>query len=210
MLYSKKFEKTKGARSQNLFSSQKPNSTLELVEVVRLSNKALLGYLAGERKISLDVVFPYLSEIHYKNTESGKTYFAFGIQNKSDGFEIRNRYFKSSIGKKDFSFFKGAGDNTSVLVFEGFLDFLSYLTHQIITLPQEDVIILNSASYKNPVLDFIKAHGYQTAFTFFDNDKTGEQITDQFLSDLAATQVKPMNHLYAGFKDYNDFLTHRF
>lgn len=208
MFYSKRFKYKTPA--QNLFSSQEQPSTLELIKVIRISNKALLGYLVGERKIKLDVVFPYLSEIHYKNTENGKLYFAFGIQNRSDGFEIRNRYFKSSIGQKDFSFFKGTGGQNAALVFEGFLDFFSYLTHQNILRPEEDVIILNSASYRKPVLDFIKSRNYQSIFTYFDNDNTGTQLTSQFSDELTVMQVRSMNHIYADFKDYNDYLVHAF
>ena len=63
-----------------------------------LYNRVLLRYLA-ERGISSDVAVPNCREVRY--TLHGKRYFAIGFRNVSDGYELRNRFFKASLSPKD-------------------------------------------------------------------------------------------------------------
>ena len=56
-------------------------------------------------------------------------------------------------------------------------------------------------------IDFIKQSDYKEIYTFFDNDHSGEKTTQMFIEEPQFKgKVQPQNHLYADFKDYNQFL----
>lgn len=57
-------------------------------------------------------------KVQYRNNENEKVYFATGILNEKVRYQIRNAYFKSSIGEKQ----------GQAAVFEGFMDLLPALT----------------------------------------------------------------------------------
>lgn len=197
--------------SKNQFSFQQqrheqpPESALKFdrVEPIRL----MLPYITDVRKIAPAVAKHYLFDVHFENLTTGKKYFAAGIPNRAGGYEIRNPFFKSSIGKKDISFIKGQGQTASILAFEGFIDFLSYLTDKKLEVPTEDVVILNSASFSKVAMELIEQGTYQQIFTFFDNDKTGQGLTTNFQEKFGPSKIQAMNQLYEGFRDYNEKLT---
>ena len=98
-------------------------SNILITSVLPLTNNALLNYLT-ERKINLDVAREQCCEVHY--SVDGKTYFAVGFVNDAGGYEVRNKYFKGCISPKGITTIAKGTD--SCTVFEGFMDFLSYLT----------------------------------------------------------------------------------
>ncbi len=181
------------------------DSTLELIEAKPLSSLSLIKYLTEQRAINLSAARTHLEEIHFRNNTEGKNYFAAGIKNKSGGYEVRNPYFKSSIGKKDFSLIEGGAGRGEAMVFEGFMDFLSCLTDTGKKQMKCDVLVLNSVSFRKPVADFLKAGGYQKVYTFFDNDKGGTEATEYFKQELGSI-VETCNHFYLPHKDYNQLL----
>ena len=63
-----------------------------------------------------------VKEIHYRVND--KNYFGIGFKNDSGGYEIRNKYSKICLGKKDISTIKNGKE--SLRIFEGFFDFLSF------------------------------------------------------------------------------------
>ena len=111
------------------------------------NKSSLFNYITIDRKIDPLTAARYLKEVRFSNRENGKKYFAVGFPNLSGGFEIRNPYFKSSLGTKDMSFVKGNGTGKEVWIFEGFMDFLSKLTQENFEVPPADCLILNSVSY---------------------------------------------------------------
>lgn len=184
-------------------------ATFELETVLNFGSKAksIMFYITTERGINPDVAKYYLKEVHFKNLENGKSYFAAGFFNTKNGYEIRNPFFKSTIGEKAISHI----DNKSktVLVFEGFLDFLSYLTDKKLIRPSDDVIVLNSVSFQEQAAELITTKAYTTICTFFDNDKTGNELTNNYAEQFKNRQFKPQNALYINQKDYNSALTER-
>lgn len=118
------------------------------VQVKSLAHPVLLDYLKS-RKIDLKTAQTLCKEVCY--TVRGKFYFAVGFANDSGGYEIRNRYFKGALPPKDTTWIRPQKSNRSCRLFEGFTDYLSYLTlckqgdvswHS----SDEDFLILNSAS----------------------------------------------------------------
>lgn len=175
------------------------NPVLELKTVSALQKS--WQYIKG-RGINDAVAKAYLFDIEFINRKTGKTYFAAGIKNLSGGYEIRNPFFKSSIGKKDMTLIKGDEDTKTISVFEGFMDFLTYLTDEKITKTKEDILILNSLSFQQQAKIFLESGRYEQILTFFDNDRTGREATEDFTKSFF-DKVEPQNHRYEGFDDYN-------
>lgn len=188
----------------NLFSFHKQAKILipeekgyEIVNVKVLEHKALLDYLKS-RKIDLETAKSYCKEIHYRLGE--KTFFAIAFENISKGHETRNKYFKGCLGKKDITVIENGGDD--VFVFEGFLDFLSYLTLFPNRNLKEDYIILNSVSLIEKITKCIQK--YDIVYAFLDNDKPGKSA----LKLLKTNKQNVINGslLYSGYNDLNEYL----
>ena len=177
--------------------------TLRLEKVNTLKNNSLIEYLTKERAINFSIANLYLREIHFTNTGNKKIYYALGMENMSGGYEIRNPFFKSSLGKKDITIVHGQ-DRGEVSIFEGYLDFLSYLTDQNKSKLKGDVLILNSIVFSEKAANLILAQSYSKVFTFFDNDKKGAETLAFF--QKVPIKIISCNHLYSNHKDYNQFL----
>ena len=105
-------------------SSSEPS--FQHLEIVPLSSPALLAYLQG-RGINTELAKRECSEARF--THNGKRYFAIAFPNGSGGFEVRNRYFKGCIAPKEISHIRQSGKaRNTCYVFEGFMDYLSFLT----------------------------------------------------------------------------------
>ncbi|HIP34099.1 MAG TPA: hypothetical protein EYG89_05190 [Bacteroidia bacterium] len=74
-----------------------------IIKVKSLENQALLNYLKS-RCIKIEVAKKYCQEIYYEM--NGKNYFAICFKNNSGGFEIRNKYFKGCLDKKEITIIK--------------------------------------------------------------------------------------------------------
>lgn len=166
-------------------------------KVLPLDNSVLLGYMA-ERKINPDIARRHCREIHY--TVNGKPYFAVGFVNDAGGYELRNKYFKGCISPKEITAIDNGLD--ACAVFEGFMDYLSYLTLKNQQHPQIDIVVLNSVVLLEKAMGFLKRHN--TIHTFLDNDEAGKRT-------LAAIQrvcknVIDQSAYYKNHKDLNERL----
>ncbi len=111
-----------------------------IIEIIDIQHPALLEYLKS-RKVENQTT--YLKEIHYQIND--KSYFGIGFKNDSGGFEIRNKYSKICLEKKDVSMIKNGSENLKI--FEGFFDFLSFKNiEKSLSDEKSDYIILNSVS----------------------------------------------------------------
>ncbi|MDR1202169.1 MAG: toprim domain-containing protein [Tannerellaceae bacterium] len=161
-----------------------------------LTHPALLDYL-NERKINLEIAKRYCSEVHYSIAD--KLYFAIGFRNDAGGWELRNRYFKGSSTPKNITTINN-GSN-SVMVFEGFMDFLSYLSLKQNASPTIDSAILNSIANLPKAIPFLQIH--QTTHVFLDNDESGKRAV-QSLSPVCK-EVIDQSVFYRNHKDLNDY-----
>ncbi len=166
---------------------------------------SLTAYITTKRGINPEIAVRYLSEVHFTNRETGKRYFAVGFENLSGGYEIRNAFFKSSLGAKDMSFINGSGAGDAIWVFEGFMDFLSKLTLDAARTLDADALILNSVSYTEKAIQFIREKGYKKILGCFDNDRAGDDATEKFKSEFGEV-FSDKRSVYQGFKDLNEFL----
>lgn len=189
--------------------------SIERFEVVSLGHRALVAYLQ-ERGIPAYIAKAKCKEAHYSVNGSLRSafgaerrknsYFAVAFENVSGGWELRNRYFKGCRGRKDISYLPWArdGPSTECAVFEGFIDYLSALTLDIIS--GVDAIILNSIVNVNKAVPYLK--GYTAINCYLDNDNAGQTALAE-LTAIYGSTVIDRSTLYSEFNDLNDFLVNR-
>lgn len=197
------------AEKQNFFSflnqnipNQKfenPSKSYEILDVNEIQHPALLEYLR-ERKVESQTEF--LKEIHYRMNDKNK--FGLGFKNDSGGYEIRNKYSKICLGKKDVSTIKN--ESESLRVFEGFFDFLSFKNvENFLEKEPADYLILNSVSMISKIKKSLEA--YDNVELYFDNDEAGNRAVEMIKNKNEIAE--DCRVLYSDFKDLNDWIIHK-
>lgn len=182
-------------------ASNEEESVLKIELVTKLTHPALLNY-SKSRGINNDLLVQYCNQVHYSVGE--KSYFAIGFKNDQGGYELRNKLFKNCSTPKWFSHLKNG--NEKLIIFEGFLDFLSLLTANQKSRKGHDFLVLNSCLLKEKIpLEILQ--GYSQIFLFLDNDSKGKETANYFLSSLS--NATDCSSLYAPFNDVNDWLTNK-
>ena len=166
-----------------------------IIEVKDIQHQASLEYLKS-RKVENQLEF--LKEIHYRMND--KNYFGIGFKNDSGGYEIRNKYSKICLGKKDVSMIKNGSENLKI--FEGFFDFLSFKNiEKSLSDEKSDYIILNSVSMISKIKNLLK--NYKKIELYFDNDEAGNRAVENLKKEFE--NVEDDRILYKDFKDLNDW-----
>jgi len=183
---------------------------LELIDARPLQHFVILNYLADERAIPAPLAQRYLKTVRYRNTATGKEYFAFGMENQAGGYEIRaasSQYnFKSALNARDITIIPGTASGRSTAhVFEGMTDFLSFLILNGVEESPDDCIIMHSLSSFHRAVAHIRSQNYQAVKTYLDNDKAGQQGTDRFKAEFGAILL-PQGEAFAPHHDLNDLL----
>jgi hypothetical protein len=196
-------------KNQNSFSFR-PQENLPIFEDIRilpLENPALLQYLKN-RNIHIPFAQHICKEVHYKLKE--KPYFTIGFENDWGGYELRNEYFQGGLSPKTITT-KQNGNNTCC-IFEGFIDYLSYLTllqkqnPNVPAINNQDYIILNSVSNVSKVIDIIK--NYKEKYCYLDNDKSGVSTFTE-IKNKCGTNIFDRSIHYKEYKDLNDYLCNK-
>ncbi len=167
--------------------------------VMPLEHPALFAYLQS-RKIPTSLACRFCKEVVYQN--GAGTYFAIGFENDLGGYELRSSFFKCSSSPKGITQIESGSD--VVLVFEGFIDFLSYMvltdTPSAIAM---DFIILNGLGFFQTALPRLES--YRQVNLFLDNDKAGQNCSRQAVSSNPQ-KFTAFNELYRDAKDLNEYL----
>ena len=167
----------------------------------------LQKYLMEERCINMEKAMPFLRCISYE--VRGLHYQAIGFANQSGGYELRdNGSFKGTIAPKDITpvFTDKITDRMKpVCVFEGFMDFLSFLSmkEEIIS----HCLVMNSVSNVARSIRSLNDRQVSSIRTFLDNDEAGRRATEDFIE--AGFKVDDMSVHYRNFKDLNEYHIHR-
>jgi hypothetical protein len=176
------------------------------LEVMPLSSPALFSYLR-ERGINTELAKRECREVHYLT--DGKPYFAVGFPNRSGGYEIRNKFFKGCIAPKDITHIRQTEPGETCCLFEGFMDYLSFLTLRQERHPDhpalggQDHIVLNSVSNLSKAL--YPLGNYEKIHCFFDNDTAGIRAVQELYKEYSF-RVRDSSRIYSGYKDLNDYL----
>ncbi|WP_279170592.1 toprim domain-containing protein [Prevotella denticola] len=180
-----------------------PQNSFENLQVLSISHPALIKYL-GERCIDIEIARTVCKELHFDTR--GKHYFGIGFPNIAGGYEIRNPFFKGCIAPKDISHFYAEEPKKVCFLFEGFMDFLSFMTlrrKENDGLKRQDYLVLNSVSNIHKALEPL-SH-YENIQCFLDNDEAGRKAYQALLMELKVP-VTDSSGLYADCKDLNEFL----
>jgi hypothetical protein len=146
-----------------------------------------------------------IKEVYYvieSGPKKGTTYFSAGWQNENGGWELRNRVglfeFKACLDRKGISFVNGSSEKLAI--FEGFLDYLSWLKDNPNS--ADSIIVLNSVNLLDIGIE--RAKTYRQISAYFDRDKAGETAFGLLKQTLA--HAEDCSEAYTGFKDYNEML----
>ena len=187
------------------------NEARKLIGISDTLPPHLQKYLTKERCIDLEKAMPFLKCISYE--VRGQRYQAIGFANPSGGYELRNNgTFKGTIAPKDITPVftdkqtEHAIDNTlPVYVFEGFMDFLSFLSMK------EEItsvcLVLNSVSNVARAIRYLNDHNLTHIRTFLDNDEAGRRATNDFIR--TGFNVEDMSVYYRNYKDLNEYHVYR-
>lgn len=192
--------------SPGVVKPKQSSATFENLQVLPFSHPALIKYLQ-DRCIDIEVAKSVCKEVHYE--VNNKCYFAIGFPNCGGGYELRNPFFKGCIAPKDISHFYANEPKKICFLFEGFIDFLSFMTLRRIQSPQynglsnQDYLILNSVTNIHKALKCLSV--YNNIQCFLDNDEAGRNAYLQLSKELGDSSVKA-SALYNGYKDLNDYL----
>ena len=182
------------------------NGARRLIEISDTLPPHLQDYLTKERCVNLEKATPFLKCISYE--VRGRRYQAIGFANPSGGYELRdNGSFKGTIAPKDITpiFTKQsehATDKTPpVCVFEGFMDFLSFLSmKEEIT---NHCLVMNSVSNVARAVRYLTDQHLTHIRAFLDNDDAGRRTMQEFVR--AGFKVEDMSRYYQDCKDLNEF-----
>ncbi|WP_170971138.1 toprim domain-containing protein [Ilyomonas limi] len=171
---------------------------ITILKVEKLSSPVLFHYLK-HRKIDSEVAQSFCKEVMFELYK--KKYYAIGFKNDANGYELRNQFFKGSSQPKGITTIEGK--EQKLVVFEGFFDFLSYLTiYKYSAYLIEDCLILNSLSFLNKAKPLLK--NYNQVHLFLDRDTKGQNCTLELL--LLGSHIQDESHLYHRNKDLNEWL----
>lgn len=194
----------------------------------------LKDYVQHERHIPLPLLNRYCREVHYTNYYKNGTSFspyAIGFPNIDGEWALRwpsdnpkqgklstgqnytvispNGSFVNAETLKD----KDYRPSKAVVIFEGFMDFLSWLAWKGKSVPERaDVVVLNSVtSNSTRALDYICRHSY--VVNYIDTDETGNEYAKYFkdaIDRFNATSERKIEYhdnrkFFAGYgKDVNE------
>jgi len=172
-------------------------------ELVPLQSRGLYAYLY-KRGINIKIAKQFLQEARYsyKQPDDGTYIYTLAYQNDKGGVEMRNSIKKHSKAPKWITTHFDR-ENASVVVFEGFMDMLSFAT--LCGGVKHNYVVLNSIVNKEAALDTLKTLQNQV-YLCLDNDQGGESTTRWLLDALPS--VIDIRNRFAPHKDVNDYLCH--
>lgn len=196
------YERRKRPRQQ---ATHIPNYRIEAVKELG-AHPAITRYL--QSRGIWEAAQGRIKEVHYaihSGPKQGRKFFSAGWQNDNGAWELRNRIgdrdFKSCLGHKATTFISGDPDTLSL--FEGYMDYLSWLSDN--PKATDTVIVLNSVSLIDAAVD--KASSFATINAYFDRDKAGKAALQTL--QQALPQARDRSGIYEGYKDYNEMLLAR-
>ena len=176
-----------------------PSGARRLIEISDTLPPHFQENLTKVRCINLEKGMPFLKCISYE--VRGRRYQAIGFANLTGGYELRDdKTFKGTIAPKDITpIFTDRAE--PVCIFEGFMDFLSFLSMK------EEIInhclVMNSVSNVARTIRYLNDRHLTHIRAFLDNDEAGRRAVQDFIK--AGFHVEDMNIHYKDFKDLNDF-----
>lgn len=167
--------------------------------VKKIRHPALTQYLK-KRGIPLEIANAYCKEVWY--TFKNVNFFAIGLRNNKDGWELRNKIFKNSCSPKSYTYLQR--NQSQLIILEGMFDLLSLAVLNEPLMNISDVMVLNSISFiKN-----IEIHipDYESVFLYLDCDSAGQKAAEYLTKKYSLVFDK--SDFYKNHKDLNEYLCH--
>lgn len=177
-------------------------------DIIPLQNRVLYAYLDA-RCINTTIAKQFLKEAHYgfEIRENGRYLFALAYANDIGGYELRGAPnkanadgFKGGTAPKGITTHLGR-ENAATVVFEGFMDMLSWVT--MTDGVKHNLVVMNSVTNKEETVEVLRSIS-GTIYLCLDNDKAGEEAT-AFIKNALLSAIDYRSH-YADHKDVNEFL----
>lgn len=190
------------------------SSKCEIISIGKIQNFKLIKYLHS-RKIDISLARKYCKEIHYynitakthpdkntiqQNSFERKPFYTIGFKNDLGGYDTRNEFYKRCLNNKAITTISNS--SSTLNLFEGFIDFLSYLT-LMPNKENEDFIITNSTSLVKNTIQLLAK--YNLVKTFFDNDVSGKKAT-KLIQENCGNNYLDESEKYKKHTDVNDYL----
>ena len=193
------YSKTEPRIGLNQTTTRQASGTRRLIGISDTLSPHLQEYLTKERRIDLEKATPFLKCISYE--VRGRRYEAIGFANSSGGYELRdNHLFKGTVAPKDITpIFEDKAQ--PVYLFEGFMDFLSFLSMKGEVTNQ--CLVMNSVSNVARSIHYLNKRNITSVRAFLDNDDTGRKTVQEFVN--AGFKVEDMAVYYKDFKDLNEY-----
>jgi hypothetical protein len=201
------------------------------IKVIPLRNFVLKKYLTEERGIKTPFAHSLVKEANYSYiSKDGKKKRGWGIVWKDvDGnIHQRNKFFKGLI----YTSPKGRGsnftplhhkkENTRLIIFEGYFDYLAYVDRMGGLLSKTTYIVLNSTSNVKKFLEYLQKREtkeFKKAFLALDNDEGGDKSTGELINGVVrkngdkvvdglsemGIECVDVREKFKGYEDYNAY-----
>ena len=166
----------------------------KILNVREIQHPALVQYLKSRKVYEQKEL---VKEIEYEL--NGKKYFGVGFFNNSGGVEIRNKYSKICLGKKDVTLVEN--QSSEICIFEDFFDYLTYKNLEKKENSTSDYLILNSTAMLFKIEETLKK--YDKISLLLDNDSNGELAKSKIQNQYK--NVEDCSLIYQKFKDLNEW-----
>ena len=184
-------------------SPERTNEGRKLIGISDDLPPHLQDYLTKERRIDLGRARSFLRCVRYE--VRGRTYEVIGFPNASGGYELRGaELFKGTLAPKDITPIFPDG-RQPVCLFEGFMDFLSFLSMK--EKVGSHCLVMNSVANVGRCIRYLRERHITVLRAFLDNDDAGRRTLGTFIE--AGFLVEDMAVHYQGCKDLNEFHVNR-
>ncbi len=177
----------------------KNETGISITKIQDITHYALIQYL-NFREIPLRIANSYCSEVWY--TFKDKEFFAIGLQNNKNGWELRNKIFKNSSSPKSYTHLQR--NSKRLIILEGMFDLLSLAVLNAPLIEVSDVMVLNSIAFIKNIEPHIS--NYEIVDLYLDNDSAGQNATLYLTKKFC--YVNDQSDGYKNHKDLNDLLCH--
>ena len=181
---------------QNKFKNEetKQQKEYKILIVREIRHPALIQYLKSRKVYEQKEL---VKEVEYEL--NGKKYFRVGFFNNFGGVEIRNKYSKICLGKKDVTMVEN--QSSEICIFEVFFDYLTYKNLEKKENSTSDYLILNSTAMLFKIEEMLKK--YAKISLLLDNDSNGELAKSKIQNQYK--NVEDCSLIYQKFKDLNEW-----
>ncbi len=168
-------------------------SEIKVIRSTVPNNKKLLSFFENIG-ISKQVLEENTQQVHYG--VNGKEYFGIGLKNQSNGYDIRNPFMKSKIGKNDFSLIQGKEKNRMV-VFSEITNALSFLQLLKKNNKENNYLLVCLNSTKNIDKFIEKNKDYNGSIRLIlDGNTAGDNATKKLLTAFKDKNIEDARHFY--------------